>query len=312
MHFQSKPFFLSKKDEFINELEVDGTNQSQIVPSGIGVKSKEICEDKNQVHNEHPYSKICAICPESNKTIMSMKRDKKYHYSLICYWKKRFHVVNQKLYKLKNPVSERFLKPTCELCNKPFNSSKALKSHIKYVHEGVKDFHCEKCGKGFTNLHSLDIHIKCVHEGIKDHLCPICDFKTGRVDTLKYHISSVHEGVKKPKNHKCDICGKAFSIISKLKIHMKHHNGIEDFECNYCGKGFVDNKTLKRHFQAVHQRLKNHKCDICDKSFAEKANLRKHIKSVHEGIKDKECLHCGKKFSHGGNLNKHIKSNHEV
>ena len=73
---------------------------------------------------------------------------------------------------------------------------------------------------------------------------------------LKIHIKAVHERLK---NHKCDLCDKAFSQASSLKTHII----------------------------GVHERLKNHKCDICDKAFSLLNNLKIHIKIIHEGLKNK-------------------------
>ena len=66
-------------------------------------------------------------------------------------------------------------------------------------------------------------------------------------------MNSVHEG---QKNHKCDLCNKAFS----------------------------ENRDLKKHIKCVHEGLKNHKCDICDKAFSEPWKLKRHILTVHEGL----------------------------
>ena len=71
---------------------------------------------------------------------------------------------------------------------------------------------------------------------------------------LKLHINSVHEGIK---NHKCDLCQKAFS-----------HRG-----------------KLKNHINTVHEGLKNHKCYICEKAFSQAVNLRNHINNIHKGLR---------------------------
>ena len=48
--------------------------------------------------------------------------------------------------------------------------------------------------------------------------------------TLKKHINSVHEGLK---NHKCNLCDKAFSQPSDLKFHI--HEGQKNHKCDLCG-----------------------------------------------------------------------------
>ena len=38
----------------------------------------------------------------------------------------------------------------CAICNKSFASSKNLTTHVKSVHEGLREFQCDSCGKAFT------------------------------------------------------------------------------------------------------------------------------------------------------------------
>ena len=324
----SKPFFLSKTDDFINEVEVDNSStQSQIMKCDICSKkfnsSVDLKEhislvhkilishankEKKEEHIEHPYSKMCMICSTLNITISSLEKDKRFFQNQLHYWKRKFHAVNQRLHKLKIRIREGVKKSKCDICCKLFKAS-YLKRHIETVHEGVRNSHCDKCGKLFTSSQILKNHIKSVHEGIKDHFCHICDFKTSLISSLKYHISIVHEGVKK---HKCEICGKAFGYSDQCKQHIKRvHDKIKDNDCNFCEKSFAVASELKTHVKAVHQGVKNHKCGICKKRFAESKNLKSHVKSVHEGIKDYKCNYCGKSFAHAGNFKKHIKAYHE-
>ena len=45
--------------------------------------------------------------------------------------------------------------------------SNNLKTQIKIVHNGNKDYKCEQCGKYFTKLSKVRKDIKIVHEGLK-------------------------------------------------------------------------------------------------------------------------------------------------
>ena len=50
--------------------------------------------------------------------------------------------------------------------------------------------------KTFCQLSNLKTHIKSVHEGLKNHKCDLCDKKFGHSSVLKKHIKGIHEGLK--------------------------------------------------------------------------------------------------------------------
>ena len=67
------------------------------------------------------------------------------------------------------------------------------------------------------------------------------------------------------KDHKCDSCGKAFSVSGDLKKHINSvHYG---HKCDSCGKSFSQAAHLKTHIKLVHQNQRNHKCDSCGKTY---------------------------------------------
>ena len=59
----------------------------------------------------------------------------------------------------------------CNHCGKTFSKPGHLKTHVKAVHEGVKDQECNQCGKSFSQAGHLKGHVKAVHEGVKDQVC---------------------------------------------------------------------------------------------------------------------------------------------
>lgn len=70
-----------------------------------------------------------------------------------------------------------------------------LQSEINSDQERDKNtsiFQCPDCEIVCRSQSKLKSHVKAVHQQLKDHLCGYCDFKTARKDSLKRHIQRTH------------------------------------------------------------------------------------------------------------------------
>ncbi len=64
--------------------------------------------------------------------------------------------------------------------------------------------------------------------------------------------------------------------------HYTVHNGQKDHKCDSCGKTFSLSVNLKKHINSVHNGQKDHKCDLCGKSFSQSVSWKTHTNSVHK------------------------------
>ncbi|KAL1129314.1 hypothetical protein AAG570_013843, partial [Ranatra chinensis] len=62
-------------------------------------------------------------------------------------------------------------------------------------------------------------------------------------------------------------------------------------ECDQCQKTFANSKTLKKHIQAVHSKLKPYVCQVCGHGSATKSMLQVHLRQ-HTGEKPFSCPTC--------------------
>lgn len=88
-------------------------------------------------------------------------------------------------------------------------------------------------------------------------------------------VSSSEMAKKRMRKHPCKDCGKVFTSIDNLKIHMRIHKGDKPYECKECGKRFRQRCHINNHM-LIHQGIKPWKCKVCGEDFRQVANLLKH------------------------------------
>ena len=156
---------------------------------------------KHHIENTHLklYKFKCTYCDYSSRTknylTLHIRRKHEEVNPVNCPWCGAYVKLLDKHLKEKQcniPEEERKVKEKypCQLCEKTFTFKQGLNTHMKTIHEKIKDFHCKLCDYKTYGKSNLYIHVKRMHEGrpLKES-CPHCDKV---VVNLEYHLRTYH------------------------------------------------------------------------------------------------------------------------
>ena len=219
---------------------------------------------------------------------------------------------------------------TCKICNNKFHELRHLFDHLG-MHFKQKSFKCDVCDKEFLHTQAMRSHKRHVHSKKKELkrlkrssetgkvsypervkipcMKPECSYVAFTRSAIMMHMGEVHNEV----DYKAKMCLKCNLYIGGnhgiLFYHMKRHYERVEFFCAQCGKTFKDPYQLRNHESAVHTESKWH-CDKCGKNLKTKESLEKHQASVHDKIRY-QCDKCEKCFAYQQNLRDHVAKVHE-
>lgn len=192
----------------------------------------------------------------------------------------------------------------CDVCQKQFDRSSALKEHKKYHAEEDKPHGCFNCSKRFATKEGLTRHV-IVHSDAMKHVtvlndeiytCTKCEKTFDKQASLAAHCK-VHSEKKPDSSTYCDICNKELGSVSSLRRHKKLHDGksAPTHLCNLCLKQFTSSHALVDHINK-HYGVKAYTCPICSKTFHHSSTLRDHIR-IHSNVKPFKCDQCSAEFN---------------
>lgn len=114
--------------------------------------------------------------------------------------------------------------------------------------------------------------------------------------------------------HACpyEDCTSTFSRPYRLRIHIQRHQGIKEFQCTECDRGYHRRQHLQRHVAEAHQnqsRLEQPlSCDHCERQFNTAWGLRRHqvkIKKQKSRVRLYQCKVCSCSFFSIDDLERH-------
>ncbi|CAB3250892.1 unnamed protein product [Arctia plantaginis] len=159
----------------------------------------------------------------------------------------------------------------CVECGKRLLGKKQFDEHMT-VHTGVKIHQCLYCGKGFGTKNQKAVHTR-IHTNERLYSCKYCCRKFIQITDMKRHQA----GHDKIRNIECQICKKKFIRAIDLQCHMKTHT--KKYSCPECGKRFSVIVSLKLHLLQVHSSERPVECKPCGKRFASEHHYREHTTS---------------------------------
>ncbi|XP_041848105.1 zinc finger protein 408 isoform X2 [Melanotaenia boesemani] len=156
----------------------------------------------------------------------------------------------------------------CTVCLKLLANTNSLRNHMK-LHSGEKPHICQHCGKCFSQKGNLECHLR-IHSGVRPFSCSECSQTFSQKTDLRRHMFS-HTG----GGFLCSHCGKSLRDPHSLKSHERLHTGERPHRCFICGKGYTLATKLRRHMRSAHLKEKPYGCH-CGTSFSVRQSLLRH------------------------------------
>ncbi|KAL4712087.1 hypothetical protein ACJJTC_008670 [Scirpophaga incertulas] len=152
----------------------------------------------------------------------------------------------------------------CRECNKSFSSRESYNNHMrlskKHVPEDAYVHECSYCNKKFATKWCMVDHIDWEHYKVIKYQCSA--FKTSKI--LVAHMNNIHEGKKSKEpdgEHLCDICGKSYKTVKRLKGHVwamhKNRSPNKNYKCKLCPATFAWQTSIYKHMKMMHDSKRN-------------------------------------------------------
>ncbi|KIL61123.1 hypothetical protein M378DRAFT_167284 [Amanita muscaria Koide BX008] len=236
--------------------------------------------------------------------------------------------------------------PTCDLCDRPYTSKRALAEHIKtychlcetsfvtsqafeqhYQHPAAHaDNDCHTCNHFFEDERTKQEHMDVCDSADENTFCTICNKNFREPKDLQNHLSSPkHKG----KNASCFVCPSKFRTPSGVALHLesgckqlplnRHHITAAVNSLNIAPKislrHSVEGSLLATPrplitYQAFESSFNGsaYQCPICPTMFRTLSSLEAHLNSPAHDEDEFKCPKCNTHFKLVSGLVQHLKS----
>ncbi|XP_077291401.1 uncharacterized protein LOC143914888 isoform X2 [Arctopsyche grandis] len=212
--------------------------------------------------------------------------------------------------------ADRKIKCTYRYCVYKFDSIDAMMTHkschIKPISSESSNYKkipqrdspsyvCTICQKIFINWPNCSLHFWRAHSISLDLLlCPLCSvLRTHSVAKMIQHLARHWQ---KNQNENCGTCKTETMEIDDGTLILPRWYAKK--KCEICHKMFSNSKSLKKHIQAVHKKIKPFTCNVCSHSSSSKHTMQLHIRQ-HTGEKPYSCDSCEYRTGDHNTLRKH-------
>ncbi|XP_072036963.1 uncharacterized protein [Amphiura filiformis] len=243
------------------------------------------------------------------------------------------------------PLPKGPVQVKCKYCEKSFSMEQGLMNHTLRYHPEHRRFQCtaNDCMESFDEKDERAMHLEEVHklDPKQIYKCPVdlCDKAYTTMTALNYHYELQHTTTSRPFT--CELCGKAWVKIGKLREHLKTHSTEKNELCDECGRAFKSRPELKDHKMEMHTEAGREKlnCRYCSATFSRRSSRSYHERRhrndtpyicpkpgcnkgfiavidykrhliFHTGAKLYRCRYCSNCFTRSDYLKGHEKKHH--
>ncbi|KAM4034994.1 zinc finger protein 217 isoform 2-T2 [Anomaloglossus baeobatrachus] len=195
-------------------------------------------------------------------------------------------------------------------------SQKTLQESFLIPAEGDRTFDCMFCHDTYKTHEELGKHVLTRHKATllePTVLCVEAEYLGPNDEHKNIAMGSAKQDKKDDKEvFNCEVCGKTFIDSANLVAHMKKHKEFFLFSCNICGRRFKEPWFLKNHKRTHSSRTGGKNKHVVPETPTTINEIVQEpvVKSITSSYKT--CMMCGFHFRDQESLSEHIKAHSKI